>query len=452
MRQLERTKERGAIAVFMMLILTVIMGFAAMSFDLSYVRLARFEMKNATDAAAHAAMNVLLATKNQGTARTAAETVASKNTVLGYAVTLADADVVFGTWDFDTSTFSSPGANAVQVNGHKAEPTAPDGTVLTTFGRTLGTASANVAQTSSGAFRPRYTMFEMDVTGSFLESSCALDAAIQADRDFLADMNAVGVVKDMIGLDVFTGDAANFTPLQILNGSFATIDNLWHGDGLPSNQVRASGLGVCTKLVLPDGTYAPCPHGPPAWPGGPWPNERNLALGKPNISCSLGDFHYNKYLPGRQIYGGTNIGAAIRSGIANLTAASTGYEVRSIVVFTDGGPVACEQPQGGGECVASGPNPCCADGTNPACVDNTGGDYACSIARDVAAYGTSEADAAALEKIDVYILAFGANPNWINYASSLKRGRGFALTTNNPATLSAQLKLIANDIQVALVK
>ncbi|HEV3033084.1 MAG TPA: pilus assembly protein TadG-related protein, partial [Polyangia bacterium] len=62
MTQGRRENERGAIAVFMMLILTVIMGFAAMGFDLSYVRLARFEMKNATDAAAHAAMNVLRAT------------------------------------------------------------------------------------------------------------------------------------------------------------------------------------------------------------------------------------------------------------------------------------------------------------------------------------------------------------------------------------------------------
>jgi Flp pilus assembly protein TadG len=450
MTQAKRTSERGAIAVFMMLILTVIMGFAAMSFDLSYVRLARFEMKNATDAAADAAMNVLLTTKNTSTARTAAETVAAKNTVLGYAVTLADADVVFGVWDYDTSTFSpSATANAVQINGHNAEPTAPDGTVLTTFGRAIGTGSANIAQTSNSAYRPRYTMFEMDVTGSFLEVSCALDTAIQADRDFLTDMNAVGVVKDKIGMDIFTGDARTFTPLQTLSGNYVTIDNVWKGDGLPSNTVRTSGLGVCTKLSLPNGTYTPCPNGPN--PLVVWPNETNVAPGIPNIDCALGDSHYSTYAPGTPLYGGTNIGAGIRSGITSLNAIATGYEVRSIVVFTDGGPVCCEKPQGGGDCHAGGPKPCCADGTNAACLDNTAG-KACQCSQAVAQYGVDEANAAEMANIDVYILAFGNNANWINYAKTLPRGRGFALTTSNPATLSAQLKQIANNIQVALVQ
>jgi Flp pilus assembly protein TadG len=450
MTQAKCTNERGAIAVLMMLILTVIMGFAAMSFDLSYVRLARFEMKNATDAAAHAAINVLLTTKNTSTARTAAETVAAKNTVLGFPVMLADADVVFGVWDYDTGTFSpSATANAVQINGHNSEPTAPDGTVLTTFGRAIGTGSANIAQTSSGAYRPRYTMFEMDVTGSFLEVSCALDTAILADRDFLADMNAVGVVKDKIGMDIFTGNALNFTPLQTLSGNFSTIDSLWHGDGNPSNTMRTSGLGVCTKLSLPRGTYTPCPNGPN--PLVFWPNEPDVAPGIPNIDCALGDSHYSTYAPGVPLYGGTNIGAGIKSGITSLNAIATGYEVRSIVVFTDGGPVCCEKPQGGGDCHAGGPTPCCADGTNLACLDNTGG-KACQCALDVANFGTAEADAAHAANIDVYILAFGNNANWLNYAKTLARGRGFALTTSDSTTLAAQLKLIANSIQVALVK
>jgi Flp pilus assembly protein TadG len=447
--------ERGAIAVFMMLILTVVMGFAAMAFDLSYVRLARFEMKNATDAAAHAAMHVLYSTKSTAQARTAAETVASKNTVLGYAVTLADADVTFGTWDYNSSSFTASAtiANAVQVNGHKAEPTAPDGTVLTTFGRTIGTASANIAQASYGAYRTRATMFEMDITGSFLQQSCALDQAIAADLAFLDDMNSAGIYNDKIGLDVFTGDARNFTPLQTLGPNYLTIRNLWKGDALPANQPRTSGIGVCTKPAYATGTYAPCPGaGLP-----PWPNELNLAPGVANINCALGDFHYAPTVPG--VYGGTNIGAGINSGIATLNSANN-YDIRAIVVFTDGGPMCCENPDGGPLCLKNGagviPNPCCADGTDPACADN--GTGACNCAVAVANYGVAEATAAAASNIDVYTLAFAQSPltaestRWFNYAGSLVRGRGFALNTIDPTTLTAQLLKISNSLQIALVQ
>ncbi|HEY2731764.1 MAG TPA: pilus assembly protein TadG-related protein [Polyangia bacterium] len=453
MTQDKHQNERGAIAVFMMLILTVIMGFAAMGFDLSYVRLARFEMKNATDAAAHAAMNVLRTTKDTAQARTAAETVAAKNTVLGNAVTLADADVSFGIWDYGTNTFSPSGtvANAVQINGHNAQPTAPDGTVLTTFGRTLGVGSANVAQTSDGAFRPRSIMFEMDITGSFLTSSCGIDKAIAADLAFLDDIYNAGVVKDNIGMDVFTGQAINFTPFQPLNANYTTIKALWQGDNISATKkAHTSGLGACKQTGWATGDFTPCPG------GGQWPNEANLSGTVPNISCSSGDFHYS---PTTTVYGGTNIGAAIKSGLDTLSVSAHTYEVRSIVVFTDGGPMCCETQSGGGICgTLNGAvpwNPCCADGTLSPCVDNVGG-KACKCAQDVYQYGIDEAKAAGDAGIDVYVLAFGSakpeSPRWINYAKLLPQGRGFEVDTIDPNALAGSLLQIANSIPVSLVK
>jgi Flp pilus assembly protein TadG len=450
MTQSGRENERGAIAVFMMLILTVVMGFAAMAFDLSYVRLARFEMKNATDAASHAAMHVLYSTKSVDQAQTAAEAVASQNTVLGYSVTLSDSDVTFGTWDYNSNTFapSATVANAVQVNGHSAEPTAPDGTVLTTFGRAIGFGSANIAQTSYGAYRTRATMFEQDITGSFLQVSCAIDQAIAADLAFLDDMYNAGIYDDRLGLDVFTGQAQNFTPLQKLGANYLTMKSLWLGDGLPSKtSAHTSGLGVCTKPTEPTGNYSPCPGGP----SNPWPNELKLSPTVANIDCSFGDFHY---FPTTTVYGGTNIGAAIKSGIAALSAANN-YDIRSVVVFTDGGPVCCEAPQGGGNCQKDGsgniPKPCCADGTDLACADNSG-DKACQCARDVAQYGVDEANVAAADNIDVYILAFGNKVEWVDYAKTLARGRGFPLNTSDPAQLKANLLQISNKLEIALVQ
>ena len=464
MTQAERTNERGAIAVLMMLVLTVVMGFAAMGFDLSYVRLARFEMKNATDAAAHAAMHVLYATNGNTTqARAAAETVAGKNTVLGYTVTLSDSDVSFGTWDYDTSTFAASAtiANAVQVYGHNAEATAPDGTVVTTFGRAIGFGSANIAQTSNGAYRTRATMFEMDVTGSFVQVSCALDQAIEADLAFLDAMHGAGIFKDKLGLDIFTGDAINFSPLQTLGSSYTTMRTLWLGDDValnPSNTAaHQRGIGVCTKPALTLGDYTPCPTAKTT-DQTKWPNEFNPAPSKSNIDCSLGDsLHYAPAIPG--VYGGTNIGAAIKSGITALKAGANAYDIPAIVVFTDGGPVCCEDPSGGSTCEMNGghiPSPCCADGTDPSCADNTG--KACACSQAVRDYGVTEADAAAAAGFDVYILAFGQNPptaettRWVSYAKTLARGRGFELDTVDPTTLKSQLLKIADSLQISLVQ
>jgi Flp pilus assembly protein TadG len=452
----ERSSERGAIAVLAAILLTLVMGFAALGFDLSYVRLARFEMKNAADAAAHAAMMVLRETKDQTQAKNAAISLASKNTVLGSPVILDDADVSFGVWDYDTSTFSAgtTPSNAVQITGRKSNPTFADGTVNTTFARVpgrgtggsvvMGVTSASVTQVSTAAFRSRSLMFEMDVTGSFLTSSCAIDDAIAADVAFLDAMYGAGSPKDKIGLDVFVGSASPFTPLQILQTNYAAIRSDWFGDGTSALlSAHTTGLGVCTQGgVRVTGDY-PCPGGV-----GKWPNQTNLKAGFPMPSCWAADTHYAPPTTTVNVFGGTNIGAGIASGIAALTASAHTYEVRAIVAFTDGGPLCCESQGGGALCPQ--PGPCCADATSGGCADHGTGACACSSA--VKQYGVDEADAAAALGIDVYVLAFGSYAPWINYARTLPRGRGFTLDTNDRTQLDAKLTQIANAIPVALVK
>src|SRR3954452_22320157 len=87
----KRNGERGAIAVLMMLCMTILLGFAALGFDLSYVRLGRLQMENATDAAAHAAMIVLRGTNDTVQAKAAAIDIAHQHEVLGQAMKLTDA-------------------------------------------------------------------------------------------------------------------------------------------------------------------------------------------------------------------------------------------------------------------------------------------------------------------------------------------------------------------------
>jgi Flp pilus assembly protein TadG len=444
-------------AVLMGLLLTIIMGFAALGIDIAYVRLARMEMKTASDAAAHAAMMVLRLKKGDtAEATAAAKLVAGKNFVFGSPVTLDTSDIVFGMWDYDTNTFSagSTPTNAVQISGRKSDLLATAGTVKTTFGRALGVGEANVAQTSFGAFRPRAMMFEMDITGSFLQASCAMDEAIAADLAFLKAMYDSANSKDRIGLDVFTGKAYPFTPLQLLQPNYAAIKDDWEGDDLNAlSASKTSGLSVCTQdpvdlpspwpyALRPDGDWS-C-----GWDNGKWPNQAYLKPGIKMPACWAWDEHYAPPTTLKQVYGGTNIGSAIKLGKETLLSVGKTYEVRSIVVFTDGGPLCCENPRGGDICPQAGD--CCADATAGACSDHSTGACACSTA--ITQYAVDQANDAEANGIDVYVLAFGNKANWINFARSLARGRGFTLDTNDKTQLQAKLEAIANAIPVALVQ
>jgi hypothetical protein len=435
-------------AVLMGLMLTIIMGFAALGIDIAYVRLARMEMKTASDAAAHAAMMVLRLKKGDtAEATAAAKLVAGKNFVFGSPVTLDTSDIVFGMWDYDSNTFSagSTPTNAVKISGRKSDLLATAGTVKTTFGRALGVGEANVAQTSFGAFRPRAMMFEMDITGSFLQSSCAMDDAIAADLAFLTAMYNAASAKDRIGLDVFTGQAYNFTPLQLLQPNYAAIRSDWKGDDLSSlSASKTSGLTVCTQDPERTDSNWDCA----TKPAGKWPNTAFFKPGIANPTCWAADEHFKPPTTTVEVYGGTNIGAAIKRGKETLLSVGKTYEARSIVVFTDGGPLCCEAKAGGALCPQAGP--CCADVTTGGCVDNGTGACACSTA--IRQFGWDQADDALANGIDVYVLSFGGYAPWINYARSLARGRGFTLDTNDKTQLQAKLEEIANAIPVALVQ
>ncbi|HEX3698707.1 MAG TPA: hypothetical protein VH374_25285 [Polyangia bacterium] len=232
--------------------------------------------------------------------------------------------------------------------------------------------------------------------------------------------------------------------------NYSAMRALWKGDGLSAvTSAHTRGIGACQKSgLMMTVNYTQCPG------GSQWPNQANVAPGIASLSCSAGDFHYS---PTTTVFGGTNLGAGIKSGLNPLNAVANTGEVRSIVVFTDGGPMCCESPAGGGTCgtINGGTgkpwNPCCADGTITPCSDNTGG-AACKCATDIATYGVSQASAAQAAGVDVHILAFGNQPGWISYDKTLPRGRGFELDTSDSTKLSANLLQITNNIPVALVK
>jgi Flp pilus assembly protein TadG len=409
-----RDRERGAIAVLMALLMTVIMGFAALGFDLAYVRLARLEMANATDAAAHAAAVALSASGAQDIATTAAITVAGMNSVLGRSVVLTSSDLVFGTYNFTTKTFNTGGtpATAVQVVGHTVS--GGDGFVNLTFGRIFGTADAYVTENATAASMNRYFQIELQTSDDWI---CEIDNAASAAVQLGAYLNGPnGYQGDWIGLDVFTGVSRPMTALMNVRQHWALdIAPVWTpnistlgtqvGAGPPYsaanfNTVQQSGgISVCSKAnavvpaVVALGTFAGITNSAGnqiGWPGGyrqcpganppvvpvaptaqqfPFPNH-NLSFTK--LYCSDGG------QPG--LYAGTDLAAAITAGSNELLAVGMPNEPRTLILITDGTPMSCTGIGGGGLCghtyggdgatppagsgmtTSSYWNPCCANG------------------------------------------------------------------------------------------
>jgi Flp pilus assembly protein TadG len=377
--------------------LAAFLGFAAMGFDLAYVRYARLQLQNATDAASHAALVRLRATGNVTQARAMAVSVAAMNKVWGKTLVIQDSDITFGGWDFSTKTFTlgvTP-SNAVQVTGARSALVGTNGAVATTFGRVLGKTGINLTHNGTAAYRIRSIVVAQDITGSFGDS---IDEARNADVTLLDQLKSYNVAADRIGMQLFTGDGTQWTALTTIKSGYNGVRNQWYGDGKASTDpTKTSGITVCNKLDLDPGATPPMNH---AW--------------VPHCS-SGGD--------------GTNQGAAIKRATDQLLAQSQPYETRVIVLITDGEPTCC---------TTSGMSVSCSS-TN-------------ACAQSKAQYGVDMANAAASQGISIFTVSLGASPSQSVYNASLARGIGAAYDTPDDTQLVAILAQIAGAIPIVLVK
>ena len=126
-----RHHRRGSYAIMVALLMIVLLGFAALAIDLSYLRLARLQAQNAADAGAHAALTEFRVTRDEDAARARAVQIVNLNRVAGDpAVIDPDADVTFGGWDFPSHSFNADAefVNAVEVTVRR-EADSPGGSV-----------------------------------------------------------------------------------------------------------------------------------------------------------------------------------------------------------------------------------------------------------------------------------------------------------------------------------
>jgi hypothetical protein len=498
----------------MALLMTVAMGFAALGFDLAYVRLAREEMQNATDAAAHAASITLRFKGDTDLAFQAAKDIAKANTVLGVPVLLSQSDVVFGNYDFNTKTFSAGASptRAVQIVGSRLDNAS--GKVGLTFGRALGVAAANVQHSVTSTFTARYFQVEMQVADDYL---CDIDNAADAAIQLLDYLNGPGgTPADWIGLDLFTGKTSQMTAMLNIRDNYAlNIYPVWkpnnttlgikQKDGGGTTPLQSKGIAVCSKANAPSFPF-PGPPALPAVPGGyrqcpgaakagmTFPSAEQFAYPNHpwiNLNCSDGG--------PAGFFAGTDQGQAIKDGVAKLVAASPPAtappeETRTLILVTNGVPMVCTGIGGGSLCghtydgdrVPPPPgkvgsdywDPCCASALtcnwakttykgvtyggggwgDGASGNSPRGNEACLAAQALLRKAIDEADIAAssAKKVDIFVVGAYDDPTSISakFALGLARGRGIgkSSSTNDSTQLARLLKDIPSRVPVSLVK
>jgi hypothetical protein len=387
-----RHHRRGSYAIMVALLLIVMLGFAALAIDLSYLRLARLQAQNAADAGAHAALIELRTTRDQSAARARAAQIVNLNHIAGdLAVIDPAADVAFGGWDFPTHTFD-PGAdyvNAVEVTVRR-EADAPGGSVPLMLAQIFGASEADARSNGSsvGALRSREIFIVQDVTSSFRDE---IHQGQMADLTLLDFINENGFPGDRIGMVTFVGAAEVWTDLQRVAPNYTSIRSQWET------------LDWCNRNY------------------GPWatPHWAEFFHDAPQmIGCNegtLGVWYSDS---------GTSQGSGLQLAIDQLTDTDTteSTALKTIVLISDGKA----------QCVPEGTG--CDD--------------------ELAAYGLAEADRAEGSHISIFSVSFNEtyNADQSAYLSSLTRGYGTFYETPDASELPSILAEIAASIPISIVQ
>ena len=385
--------RRGNYAILTALVLVVLLGFAALAIDLSYIRLTRLQAQNAADAGAHAALLELRRTQDQDASRLRADQIVSLNVVAGEPAAIEPgADVVFGGWDFDLRSFD-PGAdyvNAVQVTVRR-DAESPAGAIPLMIGRVFDNDSAEARSTGSsvGALRSRSLVVVQDITHSFAGE---MEQAKTASIALLNLMKENSFPGDTTGMITFVGEAEEYSELGQLESEYERLLSEWDQ------------LDWCRRDYWPYTTpsYSEGFHDAPQMMG-----------------CNTGSPIARAWQDS-----GTNHGEGIA--VASEVLLDEGrvptYSLKTIVIISDGKA----------QCVPEGTS--CDD--------------------EVQVFGQEQADLAATEKISIFTVSLNESydPEQSAYLASLVRGYGQFYETPSAAALPEILEEIASSIPISIVQ
>ena len=195
----------GAVILYVTAGLTVFVGFSALAIDGSYLYVMHNRMQSAADAAALAAASQL---PDAADTRAAAISYAQKNLPSGEnGVVLKNADVILGTWDDDTRTFTAgvTPANAVQVTVRRAAANA--NSVQLFLASMFGEDSVDLSATATATFGTAgdwdMTIVQ-DVSNSFRDE---IHLAREADKALMSCVSDRTGPGSRVGVTKFTGNA-----------------------------------------------------------------------------------------------------------------------------------------------------------------------------------------------------------------------------------------------------
>src|SRR5215218_7679974 len=98
--------ERGSITILAALLMSMLLGFGALSVDVAHGYNVKERLQSAADASALAAAQAL---PDTSAASTKAVSIAAQNVPSTYGTVVAAADVTFGTYDPSTQAFTAGG-------------------------------------------------------------------------------------------------------------------------------------------------------------------------------------------------------------------------------------------------------------------------------------------------------------------------------------------------------
>jgi Flp pilus assembly protein TadG len=142
------------VIIYVAIMMVAMVGFCSLAVDLGRVQTAKTQLRCAVDAAARAAVCCLA--QSSSAAQAAAIAIAAQNQVDGTALTLTNSNVVTGSWNPTTQTFTSGGVadnvttySAVKVTASRSK--AGGNAIPLMFGIVIGMPTCDVNASAVGA-------------------------------------------------------------------------------------------------------------------------------------------------------------------------------------------------------------------------------------------------------------------------------------------------------------
>jgi Ca-activated chloride channel family protein len=256
--QLDDRNRQGAMMPLIAICLPVILAFSAFAINIAWMQLTRTELRTATDAAARAGSRMLSRTQNADVARAAAIDAASRNTVAGDSLILANTDVKFGmsapsgagAWLFTEQPEDTHGLNGVHVTGDRRTGSA-SGAIPMLFTGIFDMGYFEPVKTAVASHMDRDVMLVLDRSGSMGRWTPGGNRWRDLKAAVAAFLNALATTPqdELVGVVTYSSSSTLDEDMTLDYGRLMTTV-----DGLSVGGMTAIGRGIQDGV---DGVTAP---------------------------------------------------------------------------------------------------------------------------------------------------------------------------------------------------